>query len=200
MAYSDFTLARLNEQFGLTNRRERLFHIVQPISPSSWLTDELQQLEELPVRTEKAKSEYIVVPILKELRRLNDKYFTVYSGEILTADPALGLNGECDFMLAKDINTFDLNYPIIHIVEAKRNDLEIGVPQCAAQLLGARIFNEKRGVKLEKIYGCVTTGNDWLFLVLEDNLVIDSRIYYLSEVDLLLGIFGQIISYYKAVL
>lgn len=200
MAYSDFTLARLNEQFGLTNRRERLFHIVQPISPSSWLIDELQQLEELPVRTEKAKSEYIVVPILKELRRLNDKYFTVYSGEILTADPALGLNGECDFMLAKDINTFDLNYPIIHIVEAKRNDLEIGVPQCAAQLLGARIFNEKRGVKLEKIYGCVTTGNDWLFLVLEDNLVIDSRIYYLSEVDLLLGIFGQIINYYKAVL
>lgn len=200
MAYSDFTLARLNEQFGLTNRRERLFHIVQPISPSSWLTDELQQLEELPVRTEKAKSEYIVVPILKELRRLNDKYFTVYSGEILTADLALGLNGECDFMLAKDINTFDLNYPIIHIVEAKRNDLEIGVPQCAAQLLGARIFNEKRGVKLEKIYGCVTTGNDWLFLVLEDNLVIDSRIYYLSEVDLLLGIFGQIINYYKAVL
>lgn len=200
MAYSDFTLARLNEQFGLTNRRERLFHTVQPISPSAWLTDELQQLEELPVRTEKAKSEYIVVPILKELRRLNDKYFTVYSGEILTADPALGLNGECDFMLAKDINTFDLNYPIIHIVEAKRNDLEIGVPQCAAQLLGARIFNEKRGVKLEKIYGCVTTGNDWLFLVLEDNLVIDSRIYYLSEVDLLLGIFGQIINYYKAVL
>ena len=200
MAYSDFTLARLNEQFGLTNRRERLFHIVQPISPSSWLIDELQQLEELPVRTEKAKSEYIVVPILKELRRLNDKYFTVYSGEILTADLALGLNGECDFMLAKDINTFDLNYPIIHIVEAKRNDLEIGVPQCAAQLLGARIFNEKRGVKLEKIYGCVTTGNDWLFLVLEDNLVIDSRIYYLSEVDLLLGIFGQIINYYKAVL
>lgn len=200
MAYSDFTLARLNEQFGLTNRRERLFHIVQPISPSSWLIDELQQLEELPVRTEKAKSEYIVVPILKELRRLNDKYFTVYSGEILTADLALGLNGECDFMLAKDINTFDLNYPIIHIVEAKRNDLEIGVPQCAAQLLGARMFNEKRGVKLEKIYGCVTTGNDWLFLVLEDNLVIDSRIYYLSEVDLLLGIFGQIINYYKAVL
>jgi hypothetical protein len=40
----------------------------------------------------------------------------------------------------------------------------VGVPQCAAQLLGAKLYNEKKGVKLDKIYGCVTTGNEWLFL------------------------------------
>jgi hypothetical protein len=200
MAYTDFSLARLNEQFGVRNQRRRLFETVEPVAPSAWLLEELRQAEELPVRSEKAKSEYIVVPMLKELRKLNDKYFTVHSGETLNADSALGLNGECDFMLAKDINSFDLNYPIVHIVEAKRNDLEIGVPQCAAQLVGARLFNENRGVKLEKIYGCVTTGNDWLFLTLENDLSIDTKIYYLNEVDVLLGIFQQIINYYRAII
>lgn len=200
MAYTDFTLARLNEQFGVRNQRKRLFPSVEPVAPSAWLLEELHQAEELPVRSEKAKSEYIVVPILKELRKLNNSYFTVHSGETLIADVSLGLNGECDFMLAKDINSFDLNYPVIHIVEAKRNDLEVGVLQCAAQLVGARIFNEKRGVTLERIHGCVTTGNDWLFLTLENDILIDTKIYYLNEIDVILGIFQQIIGYYRAIL
>lgn len=200
MAYSDFTLDRLQEEFGIRNQRYQLFPLVEPIVPSDWLAEELSVAQEMPVRSEKARSEYVVVPILKELRRLNDKFFTVHSGEMLTADPSRGLNGECDFMLAKDVNSYNLNYPVIHIVEAKRNDLEIGVPQCAAQLLGARLFNEKKGVSIPKLYGCVTTANEWLFLEFEEQILIDTRIYYLNELDTLLGIFQQIINYYKAVL
>jgi hypothetical protein len=200
MAYTDFTLDRLQEEFGIQNQQHRLFPQVEPIHPSDWLIDELQVADELPVRSEKARSEYMVAPILKELRRLNNKFFTIHSGDTLLADPLRGLNGECDFILAKDVNSFNLNYPIISIVEAKRHDLEIGVPQCAAQLLGARIFNEKRGVKIEKLYGCVTTGRDWLFLELDEQLVVDTKIYYINEIDILLGIFQQIIDYYKAVL
>jgi hypothetical protein len=157
----------------------------------------LAEVEDLPVRSEKAKSEWIVVPILRELRNKNNKFFTIHSGENLNVDEERGLKGECDFILAKDIGTFDLNYPVIQVVEAKRNDLEVGVPQCAAQLLGAKIYNEKKGVKLEKIYGCVTTGNEWLFLCMQDNLLIDSKLYYLSELSDILGIFQNIIDYYK---
>ena len=200
MAYSDFTLDRLQEEFGIQNQRHPLFPVVEPITPSDWLAEELRVALEMPVRSEKARSEYVVVPILKELRRLNNKFFTVHSGEFLVADPARGLNGECDFMLAKDVNSFNLNYPIIHIVEAKRNDLEIGVPQCAAQLLGAKMFNERKGVLIPKLYGCVTTANEWLFMEFEDQILIDTRIYYLNEIDSILGILQQVINYYKAVL
>jgi hypothetical protein len=200
MAYTDFTLERLGKEFDLRNQQEQLFTNISPIKPSPWLSRELQLSEGLPLRTEKARSEWIVAPILKELREQNDNFFTIYSGENLSADSALGLNGECDFVLAKDVRTFDLNYPIISIVEAKRNDIEIGVPQCAAQLLGAKIFNEKRGVHLEKLYGCVTTGREWLFMELDKSLRIDTDTYYLNQVDVLLGIFTQIISYYRTVL
>ena len=169
------------------------------LEPSQNLKENLQLAAELPVRSEKAKSEAIVFPILVEVRNRNDKFFTIYSGDILNADESRGLKGECDFILAKDVHSFSINYPIIQIVEAKKNDIDLGVPQCAAQLLGAKIFNEKKGVNLEKIYGCVTTGDEWLFMKLENDLIVDEQKYYLVEINKLLGIFQQIVDYYKKI-
>jgi hypothetical protein len=197
MAYGDFTLNDLESRFGIRNQRRRLFDAIDPVEPSGKLKAELLEIEEMPIRSEKAKSEWIVVPILKELRQRNDKFFTIYSGENLNSDEAQGLKGECDFILAKDTGTFDISFPILQIVEAKKNDLEAGVPQCAAQLVGAKVFNEKKGLHLDRIYGCVTTGNDWLFMKLENDLVIDSRVYYLVQINQLLGIFQGIISHYR---
>ena len=74
----------------------------------------------------------IVVPILLELRDLTSRFFTIYSGDNLNADEEAGLRGECDFILTKNTGTFDINYPILSVVEAKKNDIEIGIPQCAA--------------------------------------------------------------------
>ncbi|HFA51929.1 MAG TPA: hypothetical protein ENJ95_23175 [Bacteroidetes bacterium] len=201
MSYRDFTLAKLESHFGIKNRKERILETFVPIQPSTYLSRELMEVEGLPVRSEKAKSEWIVVPILRELRNRNDKYFTIHSGDFLNADEEKGLKGECDFILAKDVSTFDINYPIIQIVEAKKNDLELGVPQCAAQLVGAKVFNQNKGVEIPKIYGCVTTGNEWLFMVLENDLIkIDSKIHYLNEVENIIGIFQVIIDYYKKIL
>ncbi len=74
----------------------------------------------------------------------------------------------------------------------------MGVPQCAAQLYGTKVFNEKKEAGIETIYGCVTTGNEWLFMKLEgEAYYIDSQIYYLNQLEELLGVFQQIIDYYK---
>lgn len=197
MAYGDFTLDLLVERFGIKNREESLFDKVKPIQPSSKLQDALQFAGELPVRTEKAKSEWIVAPILAELRQRNNGFFTIYSGENLNVDEASGLKGECDFILAKDVSSFGIDYPIFQLVEAKKHDIEFGVPQCAAQMLGAKIFNEKRDVHLEKIYGCVTNGNEWLFLCLENYLRVHNKTYFLNEIEQILAVFQEIIDYYK---
>ncbi len=197
MAYSDFSLADLEEKFGVTNQRKRLFENITPILPSEKLRLELAEGEEMPIKSEKAKSEWIVVPILKELRNRNNKFLTIYSGEILTADKEKGLVGECDFIIAKDTKTFDVSLPIFMLVEAKKNDMEEGIRQCAAQMIGARVFNQKKGIQLEKVYGCSTTGDDWQFLELSDQLYIDNKKYFLVELKELLGIFQFIIDYYK---
>ena len=51
--------------------------------------------------------------------------------------------------------------------------------------------------KIDWVYGCVTTGEDWQFLRLEVNQVtIDSQRYYISELELVLGVFQAILAGY----
>jgi hypothetical protein len=199
MAYSDFKISELAEKFSLNNRKVRLFGEITPVSEiSDWLKKSLQVAEELSPKSEKAKSELIVMPILIELRNQNDKFLTIYSGDNLNVDEEKGLKGECDFILAKDVQSYDINYPIMQIVEAKKGEIEVGVPQCAAQMLGAKIFNQQKGVNLRAIYGCVTTGDDWLFIKLTDEILIDTHKYYLGNVKELLGVFQKIVDEFKA--
>ncbi len=199
MAYTSFTLDDLEEQFGIRNRRERLFGEITPVLIiSDWLAQTLKMAEGLSVKSEKARSELLVSPILLELRMQNDDFFTVYSGDMLNVDEDRGLNGECDFIIAKDTGSFTVNYPILQLVEAKKQDIEIGVPQCAAQMVGAKLFNDRRGHPIDVIYGCVTTGDDWLFLRLgTDGLIIDTRKFYLGNLGQLLGVFQIIIDFYR---
>ncbi len=117
-----------------------------PIQASEQLLASLELARDLPTRTKKSRSEAIVFPILAELRKRHNKFFTIYSGETLDADSEKGLRGECDFILTKDVGTYDVNYPIIQLVEAKRNDIEFGVAQCAAQVVGAKVFNQKKAL------------------------------------------------------
>ncbi len=200
MAYRDFTLEDIEMQFGIKNRNDTLFadDVITPQTPSSELLRDLAEARELPVRSEKAKSELIVVPILLELRKLTNKFFTIYSGDTLSADKERGLVGECDFLLAKDTGSFSINVPLLSVVEAKKSDIEAGIPQCGAQLIGARVFNEQRGQKLPALYGCVTTADDWKFLKLQDQVItVDKDTYYLRELDVILGIFQHIIGFYQ---
>jgi hypothetical protein len=200
MAYTDFTLASIEQQFGITNQQQLLFAPLPPLPVSSDLQKALARARALPIRTEKARSEWIVAPILLELRDLTNLFFTIYSGDNLNADEAAGLRGECDFILTKNTGTFDINYPILSVVEAKKNDLDIGIPQCAAQLIGARIFNQKKGISPPSLYGCVTTGDDWVFMRLTNSeLVIDSRKYYLVEIGELLALFVKLIDEFREV-
>lgn len=139
------------------------------------------------------------MPILVEIRTQNQDFFTIYSGESLNVDKENGLMGECDYILAKETHSFVIAAPIISVVEAKRNDLELGVTQCAAQMVGVQKFNEQNNKNIDTIYGCVTTANDWQFLKLEGKeLSIDTTYYYLNDLEKILGAFQIIIDYYKS--
>jgi hypothetical protein len=201
MPYTEFTLDKIEERFGIKNRLDTLFANAIPVTPSDRLRADLQEAQHFILRTEKARSEWVVVPVLREIARRNHPFLTIHSGENLDADATNGLNGECDFILAKDANTYSISFPIIQIVEAKKQDFDLGIPQCAAQLIGAEIFNRKREAVIPKIYGCVTTGTNWQFLVYEDSIIyIDPAQYSLGQIDLILGILQQIVDYYKIIL
>ena len=201
MAYTNFSLYDLRSNFGIRDRVQPLFKEVTPVPMSNWLRDTLAMTQQMPLASEKAKSELIVTPILLELRNRNNNFFTVYSGELLNVDPTQGLTGECDFIITKDTNAFTISAPIITVVEAKRDDLELGVVQCAAQMVGIQQFNKKYGYPIETIHGCATTADSWQFLRLTgQQLLVDHDKYFISEIERVLGVFQQVVDYYKEVL
>ena len=201
MAYSNYSLEQIEEKFGVKNQIMSIFPDIKPLIKSDWLEQTLAIASTVPTRTEKAKSELFVMPLLLELRKRNDNFFTIYSGENLVADKKVGLTGECDFIISKEIKSFSMNYPILQVVEAKKHDIELGLGQCAAQLLGAKIFNEKRKVILPVIYGCVTNKSEWQFLKLQDDIIyVHDYVFPYGEIDKILGVFQYIIDYYKDIL
>ena len=198
MAYTNFTLQDIRKKFNIKETRVNLFDHVEAVAISDWLKEALSMAKEIPKNSEKAKSELIVTPILLELRRRNDNFFTFFSGETLNVNSELGLSGECDFILTKDTAAFGIDAPIISLVEAKRNDLELGIIQCAAQMIAAAQFNIENDHPIDVIYGCVTTADLWVFMKLEGNkLLIDKELYHLKEIEMLIGAFQKVIDYYK---
>ena len=201
MAYKNFTLSELKHTFHIKEQTECLFHHITPLEETSWLKETLKRTALIPLKSEKSRSELVVMPILLELKARNNDFFMIYSGDTLIADKPKGLIGECDFILTKNVNSYSISTPIISIVEAKKNDIEHGIDQCAAQMIGAKMVNEKEHNAIDIIYGCVTTADDWQFLKLEkDVLFIDNKKYYFENLTLILGIFQNIIDYYKQTL
>ncbi|MCH8293725.1 hypothetical protein IH992_21805 [Candidatus Poribacteria bacterium] len=198
MAYSDFNLATVQKAFSLTLKREDLFENIKPIEASQWLKEALDMGIQLAFNSEKARSEFLVVPILLTGRELSHNSFSIYSGERLDVEPDSGLVGECDFILTNTPPLPIIQAPIVVIVEAKKNDIEGGLGQCVAQMLGAKLFNQKEDNPIDTIFGCVTTGESWQFLKLENDIIsINSGRHYINKVGEILGMLQAIVSHYK---
>ncbi len=196
MGYSNFKkIETLVKKFNLSARRQNLFKDVQGIEPSLWLKETLEMSKLVPLRNEKVKSERIVSPILLEVAKAFQQEITLFSGELLEVDAKEDLIGECDFFFTLTSQGVYLEAPIISIVEAKNEDLDYGIAQCAAQLYGARIFNEKEEKNIPILYGCTSTGTDWQFLRFEENtFYIDTQIY--TNLREILGVLHHIIQGY----
>ena len=194
MSYSDFTYHSIRRLFGKIETQVSLFGTAAEIPPNAWLLETLERGRPFAYVSEKARSESIVWPILLACRELLDGACSIYSGVRLDVDAEKGLKGECDFLLTRTSPEPEPNAPLVVVVEAKQNDIEGGLGQCAAQMLGAARFNEIEKQPIEPIYGCVTTGDGWQFLRLEgDRLWIDRERYYLRDLGKLLGIFVSIL-------
>jgi hypothetical protein len=198
MADRSFNFKKLKEQFGIQPRLSPLFPQVQPIEPSPWLMQTLVISSATTLTTEKERSERIISPILLELREHNARQFSVLSGLVFDVDAEKGLNGECDFILSRNPFDFEIQAPVFTLVEAKKGDIESGLPQCTAQMIAAEIFNRQEGTALSAIYGAVTTGDVWRFLKLNGsdgdwNLQIDSETHYLDNLPVILGILQSIV-------
>lgn len=189
VAFSEFTLETVERSLGVGTREADLFPDAPAATAPGWLAGSLARGTRLALISEKARSEFIVVPILLAARELAADRFAIYSGQQLDVDPDRGLTGECDFILAVGPPVPPLRAPIATVVEAKKNDVEAGLGQCVAQMVAAQRFNEAAGRAAGPVFGCVTTGETWQFLRLAGSTaLLDARRYYLDNVSGILGV------------
>ena len=193
MAYSDFTLERACRAFELTPKQEVNLHLGEPevvVRPS--LVAMLQEYVPLAtsIHTEKARSEFIVAPILAEIRRLSDHQISLFSGLEFSVAPEKGLTGVCDFILAKSPVQWYLEAPVLMVVEAKNDNIKAGLGQCLAEMVAARMFNETHmHGPTNNLRGVVTTGTLWKFLWLVGTEIhIDTEEYHIDRLGMILAI------------
>jgi hypothetical protein len=202
MSYSSFTNELIKEKFGVEQTLKRgIFKSVPKRTPSNWLLETLSKTRDFALSqgSEKARSEYIIAPVFYELREQTDNQVSIFSGRKFDIDKKLKLEGFCDFLVSRSPSQVILESPVVIAVEAKQDKFEKGTTQCIAEMIAARIFNEQKGNPQKQIYGCVTTGVGWLFLLLEDkNALVDTTIFDVTEdLEKILGIlwamsFGEI--------
>jgi hypothetical protein len=192
MAYSDFSLKMAKSELGLELiEGQSLFADLEPIAISSYLAQTLKRNVPLAlaINTEKARSELIIINILLEFKeQIHDK-ISLFSGIDFTVDKEKGLNGFCDYIISLSKEQLYLESPVIAIVEAKNENIVGGLGQCIAEMVAAKIYNDKEQLVLPIIYGAVTTGDEWKFLKLENSTVfIDSDVYYISDINKIVAV------------
>ena len=145
--------------------------------------------------SEKARSEFIIAPVLAEVKKISNNQISLFSGIEFNVNPELGLNGFCDFIISRSTLQTIIQAPIITLVEAKNDNLRNGLAQCMVEMVAAQIFNQSKGKEISKIYGVVTTGTAWQFLELEaQTITIDLEEYSIKNLPQILGILTSFIS------
>lgn len=196
MPYSNFKLQDIKNKFGVSvKEKDSLFPEVEPAKVSDRLNELLKDWIPLAhaIGTEKARSEFIIAPVLAELRSLCN--VSLFSGITFNVDPEQELVGICDFLISRSDEQLALVAPVVTLVEAKNENITAGIPQCMAEMIAAKIFNERENNGISSVFGCVTTGTVWKFMRYRENeIFVDIDDYYIREIDKILGIFKEILT------
>jgi hypothetical protein len=198
MAYRDFTLTQVKQQFDLNIATGVFLRDIPKLFPRERLTNLLDRSVPFAggLGNEKVRSELIVAPLLFEFRELLDRQIGLFSGTDFSVDVELGLSGDCDFLLTRSKSELIIEDPAVIVIQAEKGDFNASWGHCAAQMVAAQkfdcqrqIFNQRAKGQELPIYGSVTTGTFWQFLKLTgEDLTIDVTEYSLKPIDRILGI------------
>jgi len=117
MSYSNFTFNKLKEKYGIDVGNKDLFKSkkIENLQPSAFLSEALGDITIMPLNSEKAKSEILIYPIIRELKG-NNSSIRIFSGYAFNIKGQKDLNGVLDFLISAKAQTVELNSPIFCLV------------------------------------------------------------------------------------
>ena len=197
-SYSRFKTEDLTA-LGIHLKRRVVFNgSISPLEPSDYLKVTIAKNLKKNLASEKAKSEFLIAPIVSEIAERNIDTISFYSGYQFDVDKELGLKGFCDFIISAEPEAFSISAPIFCIVEAKNENLDLGIAQCIAEMYAAWLFNQRKGREIPMIYGVITFGFQWQFARFSNMTAeLDETIYYLNDLPKILGILQYFVDFQK---
>lgn len=110
-----------------------------------------------------------------------------------TPDLPHQLNGKYD--CAINLNAIDFISPIIAVVEVKPTQIAFGLGQCLAEM-----YATLKQFQQDCVYGIITDGEVWKFLLLENSgLIIDKKSYHISQVPNIVDRIGSISEHFREI-
>jgi hypothetical protein len=172
---------------------------VEPTSlhPDEHFRRELSSiLANIPVTcSEWAVCEHLICPVLRQVVQHYQQFLTIWSHMPLYKDDRL--LGTPDYTIAKRSPfSFEvMDMPLAMIMEAKRNDFDMGWGQCLAAMHGAQTVN---GETQRVIYGGVSDGFIWRFGKLQgDSFVRHPQPYDITRLDELFAALNHVLQLCK---
>jgi hypothetical protein len=170
MAFSEYKdIGQVQVEFNIKLTQEN-FVFAKPVEPPSVFLQEFDfTLEKLPVFTsEGARTEAVIFPILREVYKDYSDKFVLWIQKSFAYDAKL--NGTPDYLIAtkSPLGKTVLAKPLLGVVEAKKNDFEVGWAQCLAELVAIQKINADDETP---VFGIVTDGERWQFGKFEKNLL-----------------------------
>ncbi len=180
MAFSDFkTEAEVQEQFGITSVEENFVEREAANPPAHFLHDfELAQESIDVLASESARCHALIYPILWECYKAYIEDYALWIGKSITYDETL--TGTPDYFVStrSPLGKRVVGAPLVMMVEAKRNDFEVGWGQCLAEMVAAQKINDDAGCP---VYGIVSDGRLWEFGRLVGDVFIRNRTLYTAD-------------------
>ena len=169
MAYSNFkNIEQVIQIYPLQIRQERFLPEVQLALPDLFIDNLNFAMERKSVQeSETFFCESFIFPFLQQAWKRHEK-LKLWSHQALDFDE--NLSGEADYFVSARIQGVInklINFPILAVAEAKRQDFEAGWGQCLAEMLACQKLNPDEN---RIIYGIVSTGIIWQFGKLETDI------------------------------
>jgi hypothetical protein len=156
------------------------------LDPLDRLNDLQEQIQDgiryVGITSEQARREFLIAPVIREVCRTTQQRVRVEYPVVVSN----WLRGTFDYY-------FQANNLLV--IEAKRENLDNGFTQLAAELVALDQWTER---KTTLFYGAVTTGQDWRFGIFyrqERRIIADLKLYRVpEELETLLRILVGILS------
>lgn len=135
--------------------------------------------------SEGSRCETVIFPILREVYKPYADEFVLWVQQPISSDATL--NGTPDYFMAtrSELGITVVGKPLVIVIEAKKNDFDMGWGQCLAEMVAAQNIN---GDETRTLYGIVTDGERWqMGKLLKKDFTKDVGNYRINDLSELFG-------------